>query len=99
MIKLGLLLETSGTLPLSQSCAESSCWQRQVWPFFHSLVIVPQMAGNPEVVGFHDVRELSVRTLKTFVCILLLSCFRPGLSGSLAAAAGDDSFPWITSWS
>lgn len=64
----------------------------------HSLVSVPQMAGSPEVVGFHDVRELSVHTLETFVCTLLLSCFRPGLSCSLAAAAGGDSFPWRTSW-
>lgn len=56
------------------------------------------MPLSPELVGFHDVHEPSVRTLETFVCILL-GCFRPGLPGSLATVADSNSFPGRISWS
>lgn len=80
MIKLGLFLETSQAPCL---CPSRKQLLAKAGTAFHSLVILPQMAGNPEVVGFHDVHKPSVRTLETFVCILFLSCVSPGLSAPL----------------
>lgn len=89
ILKLGLHVETLQAPCLPPSLVQGrGCWEglgrdSQVQPL--GSVMVPQIVGHPERVGFNDVPQI-------FVWVFSL-LFRPCLHGSLVAVAEGDSFP------